>query len=79
LAQANQCKQIGLRKPASPPIAADDFCKKNQSAFLARLDFATHSPYIKRSWAFCLFSMLWSLFGEQGSGFFIAFAAIDGT
>jgi hypothetical protein len=28
---------------------------------------------------FRLFLMLWSLFGEQGFGFFSAFAAVDGT
>jgi hypothetical protein len=47
LAQANWRKQIGWVNHCR-----QRFLRKNQCAFLARLDFTTHSPYIMGSQAF---------------------------
>jgi hypothetical protein len=37
------------------------------------------APTLPNAERFCLLSILWSLFGEHGSGFFVTFAAINGT
>jgi hypothetical protein len=79
LAQANQRKKIGLEKSASPPIAADGFCKKTKVHFWQGWILPPVAPTLGAVRRFCLFLMLWSLFGEQGSGFFSAFVTVDGT
>ena len=72
-------KQTGPSKSASPPIAADDFCEKTNVHFWQGWILPPIAPTLGAVRRFRLFLMLWSLFGEQGSGFFSAFAAVDGT
>jgi hypothetical protein len=71
--------QIGAGKLAGPPIAARGFCEKTNLHFWQGWILPPVAPTLRAVRRFCLFLMLWSLFGEQGSGFFSAFAAVDGT
>jgi hypothetical protein len=72
-------RQIGAGKSAGPPIAATDFCEKTNVHFWQGWILPPIAPTLGAVRRFRLFLMLWSLFGEQGSGFFSAFAAVDGT
>jgi hypothetical protein len=72
-------RQIGASKSAGSTIAARDFCKKTNEHFWQGWILPPIAPTLWAVRRFCLFLMLWSLFGEQGSGFFSAFAAVDGT
>jgi len=55
------------------------FAKKTKVHFWQGWILPPIAPTLDAVRRFCLFSVLWSLFGEQGSGFFSAFAAADGT
>jgi hypothetical protein len=55
------------------------FAKKTKVHFWQGWILPPIAPTLDAVRRFCLFSVLWSLFGEQGSGFFSAFAAVDGT
>jgi hypothetical protein len=46
---------------------------------MARLDFATHSPYITQSQMFMHVFGAMVTFRRTGLSFFITFAAVDGT
>jgi len=53
MGQAKWAKQISVRKLAKEigetTHCRKSFLRKNQREFLAKLDFATHSPYIRLS------------------------------
>jgi hypothetical protein len=72
-------RQIGANKSAGAIIAARDFSEKTNEHFWQGWILPPIAPTLWAVRRFCLFLMLWSLFGEQGSGFFSAFAAVDGT
>ena len=78
-AQANWPKQLSPTKWVSPPIALSGFCEKTNVHYWQGWISPPLAPTLEAVRRFCLVLMLWSLFGEQRSGFFSAFAAVDGT
>jgi hypothetical protein len=68
-----------VNKLAKPPIAAFNFCKKTKAHYWQGWILPPIAPTLEKVGWFRLFLMLWKLFDEQGSGFFFAFTAVDGT